>query len=182
MQGWSHAKAMSAIEQLGLAGGNLRLACYWLSLWNGDRAPSRADFNPARVAGLLPGIALIEVFADEKPVCRLSGTAIDRGLHRPLAGTNLLEGLPEAEKAVRCERLQAIVSGHISRSQTAYVTTLGRQGVVETLQLPFFGESENGSRQYLAHINWRPDMGFAASPKPGLGLGLPEQFVLRPIH
>src|SRR5262249_18040291 len=110
MPDWSHAKALAAVEELGLAGSNLNIACYWLSLWNGDRPPLRADFNPARVTGLLPGIALIELFAGEKPVCRLSGTAIDRGLHRSLTGANLLDGLPEPAKAVRCERVRAIVA------------------------------------------------------------------------
>jgi hypothetical protein len=173
---WSYSKAVAAIEQFGLSEKNLRLACYWLSLWKDDAPPGRGSFNPSRVSELLPGIGLVEL-RDNGPICRLSGTAIDTALKRPITGTNLLDYVPVDLRHVRCERLDAIVAGGLSVSRTTFLSQRGTSGIVETLQLPFFGLSEDGSRQYLAHMNWRPSMGFAKDPKPGLQLGLPETFV-----
>jgi hypothetical protein len=48
--------AMQAFDRLGLTGRNRRLAIYWLSLWDGDRMPARAQFQPAAVRALLPSI------------------------------------------------------------------------------------------------------------------------------
>jgi hypothetical protein len=176
MSVWSYSKAVAAIEQLGLAEKNLRLACYWLSLWSGGALPGPGRFNPSMVSELLPGIGLVDM-RDSGPICRLSGTAIDTALRRPITGTNLLDYVPLESRHVRCERLNAIVAGGLSVSRTTFVSQRGASGIVETLQLPFFGLSEDGSRQYLAHMNWRPSMGFAKDVKPGLQLGLPETFI-----
>ena len=40
---------MQAFDRLGLTGRNRRLAIYWLSPWDGDRMPARAQFQPAAV-------------------------------------------------------------------------------------------------------------------------------------
>jgi hypothetical protein len=173
---WSYARAVSAIEHFDLSPSNTRLACYWLSLWRGDQAPPRNAFNPARVSDLLGGIALSDVGHDNAPLCRLAGTVIESGVGR-ITGANLLDMLSDSEKAVRRARASAIVGGAVALSRTAYCTRNGQEGVVETLQLPFFGENEGGCRQILAHINWRPEMGRSAVAKPGLGLGLPETYL-----
>jgi hypothetical protein len=174
---WSYAKAVAAIERLGLADGNLRLACYWLSLWDGDTPPTRAQFNPSKVPDVLPGIALSEVRPDVGIVCRLSGTALDKAIGRPIGGTNLLDYVPEDLRSVRLDRLTAIVSGGLSVSRTAFSNRAGDKHIAETLQLPFAGMSEDGARSFIAHLNWRLHMGGAVEKKPGLSLGFPETFI-----
>jgi hypothetical protein len=175
---WSYSKAVAAIEQFGLVEKNMRLACYWLSLWEGDAPPTRESFDPRKVVELLPGIGLVDMHEDKGPICRLSGTAIDRALGRPVTGTNLLDFLPEKDRGTRLTRLNAILDGGISVSRTAFSTRHGTSNFVETLQLPLYGRCETGTRQYLAHANWRPNMGFAKDAAPGLKLGLPETFEL----
>ncbi len=181
MRAWSYSKAVAAIEQLAPTGTNLRLACYWLSLWDGEAPPKRSALNPARITELLPGLALNEMHADGAPVCRLSGTAIDRALGRSVSGRNLLDFLPQEAKAIRRSRVAALVAGGVAISRTSFTTNRSTSGILESLQLPFHGRSETGSRQYLGHINWRPAMGFATESKPGLGLGLPESYAALPI-
>ncbi len=181
MRAWSYSKAVAAIEQLAPTGTNLRLACYWLSLWDGEAPPRRASFNPGRIAEILPGMVLNELHANGTPMCRLAGTAIDRALGHAVTGTNLLECLPDDMKEIRRARTAAVVEGGIAISRTSYTTRTGQRGVVESLQLPFQGRCESGSRQYIGHINWRPAMGFATESKPGLGLGLPESYAALPI-
>ena len=178
---WSYAKALAAIEGLGLAESNFRLAHYWLSLWSGDAPPARQLFDPAKVPDLLPGIGIGEVRGDGVPFCRLSGTAIDAAACRAVTGTNLLDYVPRETHHIRIQRLAAIVAGGLSVSRTEFLTRGGERLTAETVQLPFFGFSETGARQFLAHVNWRPGMGHALAPTPALRLGYPETFIEVPI-
>jgi len=174
---WSYPRAVSAIESLGLSELNLRFACYWLSLWQGEQPPTRDRFAPSDVRELLPGVALVEIRSNLDPICRLSGTAIDVAVGRPITGANLLEFVSGEDKAVRQNRLATIVKGSVSLSRTSYEQA-GVAKLIETVQLPFYGKTEDGSHLYIAHTNWRPSDGFAVPPKPSDPLGFPDSFRL----
>ena len=174
---WSYSKAVAAIESLGLSETNMKFACYWLSLWQGDQPPTGARFAPDHVRELLPGIALVEVRPNLDPICRLSGTAIDTAAGRPVTGTNLLDFVSGEGKVIRQSRLTTIIEGSVSLSRTSYEQA-GTLKIIETVQLPFYGPTEDGSHLYIAHTNWRPSDGFASPPKPSEPLGFPESFQL----
>lgn len=156
MADWDRAKALAALEAFKLTGSNAAIAAYWLSLWGGDRPPVRGQFNPARVRDLLPAIGLIQVHASGDIICRLAGRFIDLAFGRPMRGTNLLDLVDGKERERRSTRVHAVVDGHLGLSHTRYETDDHSTAVAETLQLPFFGLAEDGSRQYLTHTNWRP--------------------------
>ncbi len=61
------------------------------------------------------------------------------------------------ERRTRAARLAAVVDGGVGLSRTQYhsAATLETE-IAETIQLPFFGTQEDGTRQYLTHTNWRP--------------------------
>jgi len=154
MRSWNPTKAITAFETLGLTGTNAAIAVYWLSLWSPAAPPLRATFNPARVRDLLPAIALTEV-REERAVCRLSGHYIDMAMGGELRGTDMLSLVDGEARQLRKTRLTTLVDGAIALSRTRY-RMFGAVHEAETLQLPFFGATEDGARQYLTHTNWRP--------------------------
>ena len=157
MGAWDRSKALTAFEAFALTGPNAALAVYWLSLWRGNEAPRRADFNPARVKDLLPAIALIEMRGGGNAMCRLSGGIIDTAFGRPLRGVDLVALVGGDERRTRAARLTAVVDGGVGLSRTQYSSAVTLETeVAETIQLPFFGTQEDGARQYLTHTNWRP--------------------------
>jgi hypothetical protein len=153
---WDRGKAIAAFEAFQLIGTNAELAVYWLSLWSGDLPPRRSDFNPARVKTLLPAIAVTEVRDNGDAVCRLSGGFIDMALGVPMRGVNVLALVDGKQRQVRSARLGAIVGGGVALSRVHYPTHENGRQIAETIQLPFYGVLEDGSRQYLTHTNWRP--------------------------
>ena len=74
-----------------------------------------------------------------------------------MRGVNVLTLVQAEERQLRSERLCAVVAGHVGISYTRYETPDHVTATAETIQLPFFGAMEDGSRQYLTHTNWRPD-------------------------
>lgn len=156
MVNWDRARALAALEAFNLKGANAEVAAYWLSLWDGSRAPCRSAFNPNHVRDLLPAIALTQVQADGDVVCRLSGRIIDTALGFPLQGRSMLSLVEGDERVVRSRRLHAVVDGHIGLSHTRFETVDHETGVAETIQLPFAGAMEDGARLFLSHTNWRP--------------------------
>ena len=154
MVNWNPTKAVTAFETFGLTGTNAAMAVYWLSLWSPSGPPNRASFNPARVRDLLPAIGLTEV-REERAMCRLSGHYIDMAMGGELRGADMFTLVCGEERQLRKDRLTALVNGKVALSRTRY-EMFGVVHVAETLQLPFFGETEDGARQYVVHTNWRP--------------------------
>jgi len=156
MAEWDRAKALTALDAFNLRGTNATLADYWMSLWDGDRPPPRSQFNPAQVRDMLPAIGLAQVESNGNAICRVSGRFIDMAFGRPMSGMNVLDLVEGEERLLRSARLLAVVDGHVGLSHTRYMTEEKTVAVAETIQLPFFGPAEDGSRQYLTHTNWRP--------------------------
>lgn len=155
MQRANRDAAIRAFETLGIAGRNHALAAYWLSLWRGDRMPMRADFNPAKVSTLLPGIGLFSVKPGAHSVCRLAGTAIAQATGRELTGLDWRQYTPKHEWQARLDRNSAIALGQIGIGIRNGTNPDSRPERFMELQLPFADEAEDGMRQILFHLDWR---------------------------
>ncbi|MCG8492646.1 MAG: PAS domain-containing protein [Sneathiellales bacterium] len=81
-------------------------ARYWRSLPAKEGVPRQADFNPADIRHLLPGIAIYELSNDEEVICRLMGTALVDKIGRDYTDQNLqgLWGPEELEKLLKTFR------------------------------------------------------------------------------
>jgi hypothetical protein len=158
MQRANRDAAITAFETLNISGRNHALAAYWLSLWRGDQMPMRADFNPAKIGALLPGIGLFSVKPGEHSGCRLAGTAIAQATGRELTGLDWRQYTPRHEWQLRLERNSAIALGQIGIGIRNGANADGRKERFMELQLPFADEAEDGTRQILFHLDWRaPD-------------------------
>ena len=144
--------AMNAFAKLPLSASNIKLAQYWLSLWDGDELPHRAQLSPARMKDLLPGIGIFEVRAGVSSRCRLAGTAIQHALGREIAGLDWRSYTRPNQQAERLMRNSAIANGAVGIG-----TRRGDDGVTQELQLPFADETEDGARLILFHLDWRPE-------------------------
>jgi hypothetical protein len=145
--------ALAAFGKLALSPSNEKLARYWLSLWNGDALPRRAQLSPARMKDLLPGIGIFEVRPGESSRCRLSGTAIQHALGREIAGLDWRQYTAKEQWHSRLARNSSIAEGGVGvglRRRTA-------GGITQELQLPFADETEDGARLILFHLDWRPE-------------------------
>ncbi len=164
MQRASRDAAIAAFEAFRIEGRNHALAAYWLSLWRGDRMPSRADFNPARVSKLLPGIGLFSINPGVSSTCRLAGTAIAHATGRDLTGLDWRQYTAKHEWQRRLERNSAIALGQVGIGIRDSKRTDGQTERFVELQLPFADEAEDGTRQILFHLDWRaPDFHLRAA-------------------
>jgi hypothetical protein len=148
--------AINAFAKLPLSASNTKLAQYWLSLWDGDRPPHRAQLSPARMKDLLPGIGIFEVRAGESSRCRLAGTAIQRALNREIAGLDWRAYTPHDQHAKRLERNSIIAKGAVGIGTRSNSNPEGAR-VSQELQLPFADQTEDGARLILFHLDWRPE-------------------------
>ncbi len=157
--------AIRAFEELGLTGRNHTLALYWLSLWNDDRLPTRAQLEPGRMRDLLPGIGIFQIRPGISAHCRLAGTAITRALGRDLTGRNWQEYTPQADWKLRLDRNSTIAMGSIGIGIRHGSDAQGRPERIVELQLPFADMAEDGTRQILFHLDWRAPE-FTPKPQP----------------
>jgi hypothetical protein len=171
MQRANRDAAIKAFETLCISGRNHALAAYWLSLWRGDRMPARADFNPAKIGALLPGIGIFSVKPGVQSACRLAGTAIAQATGRELTGLDWRQYTPKDEWQLRLERNSAVALGQVGIGIRSRADRRGGTEQFVELQLPFADEAEDGTRQILFHLDWRADafdprtVSDAATPK-----------------
>jgi hypothetical protein len=170
MQRANRDAAIKAFEILRVEGRNHALAAYWLSLWRGDQMPVRADFNPAKVSALLPGIGVFSVKPGVHSACRLAGTAVAQAAGRELTGLDWRQYTPKGEWQLRLERNSAIALGQVGIGIRNGVSADGQSARSVELQLPFADKAEDGTRQILFHLDWRtPDYRLHATATPGTG-------------
>jgi hypothetical protein len=156
MDHWDKQAAWTAITMLCLKGDNLRIAHYWLSLWNNDRPPRRSSFDVVRVRDLVKAIAIFDVRPGEGVFCRLAGTAYTFRFGFDITKKNWVDLTPKEKRPLRIERNTTIVSGAISSGQRRDPDRMGQDQWFSDVSLPFSGENEDGSRSYLHHSDWRP--------------------------
>lgn len=175
--------AIQAFEKLGLTGDNRRLAVYWLSLWEGDRLPMRAQFQPGAVRDLLPGIGLFAVNPGIATHCKLAGTALTRAIGRDLTGLDWRSYTPREEWKLRLDRNSAIAQGSIGIGIRYAADAQGEVERTFELQLPFADLAEDGTRQILFHLDWRPPLLAAKqSAPPPKCPRIADQFLSVPLN
>ena len=174
--------AIQAFERLGLTGANRRLAVYWLSLWDGDQMPTRAQFQPGAVRDLLPGIGIFAVNPGVSTHCRLAGTELTRAIGRDLTGLSWQAYTPPDEWKLRLDRNSEIAKGSVG---IGIRFTQDRNGETERaieLQLPFADVAEDGTRQILFHLDWRAPRLSARPPPAAQGPRIADQFLAVPLN
>jgi hypothetical protein len=155
MKGTTRERAVDAFAKLPLSVANEKLARYWLSLWEGDTLPRRADFSPGRVREHLPGLAIFEVRAGESVRCRLAGTMLHRAVGRELTGCDWRDYTAKDQWAERLERNTVIAQGAVGVGIRHSAMPEGLR-ITQELQLPFADKAEDGARLLLMHLDWRP--------------------------
>lgn len=184
MHHWSRQAAIQALEHFGLSASNLRLARYWLSMWNDNGAPVRAAIKPSQIKDNLPGIAIFQCRPHESIHCRLAGSAIAMGLGMDVTGKDLVALTPPEFRAARLARTSRVALGAVSRRKQQFRTRHGEYVMVEDIQLPLSDLAEDGSRQVLYHADWRPKSMDRTSAEIVDGLAIAEGvefFELAPI-
>jgi hypothetical protein len=174
--------AIRAFDELGLTGRNRRLAVYWLSLWDGDRMPTRAQFQPGAVRALLPSIGIFSVNPGVSAHCRLAGTELTRAIGHDLTGRSWQDYTPPEEWKQRLERNSAIATGGIGIGVRFIRDSHGELERLTELQLPFADTAEDGTRQILFHLDWRVPR-LAERPIPAReGLSIADEFYVVPLN
>lgn len=79
---------------------SVEFARYWLSLPCRDLIPSRADFDPGRVAGLLPNLVIHDLISPEQIRLRLVGTAVVDDYGQEITGRNYLDFVEEPRRPI----------------------------------------------------------------------------------
>jgi hypothetical protein len=153
---WNRQAAEGVLEALAFNAKNATLARYWLSLWDGDKPPTRGALNPAHMKEMLPGIAIMDCRPDESLRCRLAGSAIVAGLGVEVTGRDLVALTPQPFRKARLDRASQVVGGAISRRHQQYQSRAQGQVLVEDIYLPLSGIAEDGNRSILFHADWRP--------------------------
>jgi hypothetical protein len=153
---FNQAAAAAALDNLSFGPENLRLARYWLSLWNGDALPLRAAFDPKKAQAHLPGLAIFEVKPDESVRCRLFGSALVTAIGKDITGCDWLAMTKEDQRATRLFRYSSVARGAIARCIRRGIDRSGETILTEEIMLPFGDIAEDGTRLVLYHANWRP--------------------------
>src|SRR5258707_3511096 len=102
MTKFSKRAAERLVAGLELRKANRALAEHWLSLWNGDALPARAQLKPANLKSYLPDLLLFDTVPDKSVTIRLVGTNIVRQIKMELTGRDWVAMAP---KSYRAERL-----------------------------------------------------------------------------
>lgn len=77
---------------------SVAFARYWLSLPTVDLIPSRRDFEPERIPGLLANLVIHELISPEHLKLRLVGTAVVDDYGQEITGRNYLDFVDEARR------------------------------------------------------------------------------------
>lgn len=89
--------------------GSRLLAEAWLDFAGGNLAPARGDVDPARLAGILPNIVILEYLDGGRIDFRLAGTDFFTTFDREITGESYLDLFPEDERPATRERLFSLV-------------------------------------------------------------------------
>jgi hypothetical protein len=119
---------------------------YWREKCGERRMPSRADLDPTEMQkGLLSGICLVDVVADERRyVYRLVGTADVEVRGQDPTGKSVIEGFfgPNLDDVLASyDRVVASRAPHIDPQH--FFATSGRYVTEETIFLPLSDDGEN---------------------------------------
>jgi hypothetical protein len=153
----SHAVAVSAVTELGLATANRALAEHWLSLWPGDALPPRAAFHPAKLKPFLASMLLFNVVPGLGVTVRLAGTGFAHILKTELTGADWIAAAPDDHRARRLEIFSTIARGAICVAHRRIAMSVGEDYISEEIMLPFAAEPGSTVQTVMVHVNFRPE-------------------------
>jgi len=153
---FNYTAAKRAIDSFDLSPINRQVASYWLSLWNEDRPPRRADFDLEWLADAAAGIAVFAVIPARGVTCRFAGAAYKFRFGFDIQGKDWIALARTEERAARLERYTAIVLGAVGTSRQCDPNREGETRQFADVVLPFSNLEEDGTRFYLLHSDWRP--------------------------
>jgi hypothetical protein len=139
---------------------------YWLEKCRGRPMPARADLDPLDMPkGLLPGICLVDVVADERRyVYRLVGTADVEVRGYDPTGKSVVEGFfgPSVDDVLASyDRVVSSRAPHIDPQH--FEATNGRYVTEETIFLPLSDDGENVN--IVLVFSQSRDLGHQRDPK-----------------
>jgi hypothetical protein len=152
----SAERAQDVVAKLKLEESNRALAENWLSLWDGDALPPRANFNPARMKPFLPNLIMFNVRPDVSVTVRLAGTAFHHFLDAELTGRDWIALAPESHRATRLKLFSTIARGALLVAHRRIEMTVGDDYISEEILLPFAPEA-NGTSPVIVHVNFKPE-------------------------
>src|SRR5947207_12723223 len=123
--GWSFSAAKQAIDLLAPAGANREVAKYWLSLWQGERGPGRANFRLKDLESNSPAAAVFAINESKSIICEEAGALFRIGLGTDLTEQDLLNLTPPEQRRTRLERATEIVDGSILFGERVFQTEKG---------------------------------------------------------
>ena len=148
--------AIAALRELDIKGDHAWLADYWLSLWQDNQLPARADFHPQRVCELLPGIAIFEVKPNVGVHCRIAGSYFLHRFGLDIARKDWLAITPPEARTLRLARNTRIATGAISLCRRRDPNRSDEGALITDIQLPFRPEPGGETTCYLHRSDWKP--------------------------
>jgi len=129
---------------------------YWEEKRQGRTMPARADIDPFELKPFLPGIAIIDVVADERRyVYRLVGTREVAMRGRDPTGRSVNDAFYGASAATSLASYDAVVNGRTPLFENRrFVTPDGRSGDEEVVLLPLSDDGKTVTK-ILAYTHHR---------------------------
>ncbi|MGK2740643.1 PAS domain-containing protein [Tepidicaulis sp. LMO-SS28] len=116
---------------------------YWLSIRKDAVCPSAADFDPMKIARLLPDVSVFERRSRHEVVYRLAGTAIGERMGHDPTGENVLELSAPERRSFLVDLFTEMTTRPVAafvRYENIYAS--GRRATVQSLLLPLGLKSE----------------------------------------
>lgn len=151
-----------------------QLADYWLSLWDGDTLPARADIQPAAIKALLPHIVFFWVTPHQAVRVGMAGTAFRVLCRQEISKCDWLALTPLEGRAMRLSIFSLVAHGTIGFNMWRFPQISGKIQSCEKLLLPLRAESGTDI-PVLGFVDWPALPGgyfsqvdLAAIPPPAL--------------
>lgn len=176
---YDRSAATQALDGLDLGPLNREFAEYWLSVWHGGALPARGAINPAKLVKFLPGLAIMDLHADDSIRFRLAGHAYRAAFGFDPSHHDLLSLTPAAQRADRLARCRDLANGTVAAGLRLAALPDGRQMIAQDVMLPLGGTGEDGARSWLFHSSWRPGASDWVHRLPENAVGMVESYTAR---
>jgi hypothetical protein len=151
-----------------------QIADYWLSLWDGDTLPARADIKPIAIKPLLPQVIFFWVTPYQAVRVGLAGTAFQFMFKKEVSGCDWLALTPPEGRAMRLSIFSFVAHGTIGFNMWRFPQITGRICSCEKLLLPLRAEAGTDI-PVLGFVDWSAlrdgylsSVDLAAIPPPAL--------------
>ncbi|OJT96820.1 MAG: hypothetical protein BGN82_07800 [Alphaproteobacteria bacterium 65-7] len=147
------SQAQHVLAHRSLTPRSQQIADYWLSLWDQNTPPARAQVNPAAIKPLLPGIIFFMVVPNMSVHVGMAGTGFRAHLGREITGADWLALTPESTRPGRLSVFSAVVHGAIACNHWRFPAFQNSICSCEKLLLPLRPE-QGAAIPVLGHVDW----------------------------